>query len=106
MYYAYRLFILSGSWLLVGVVCIVRKLVQNYYTSSDTNALIQIAFMQATAGIVAGVQAFFIGNFTGLASKAFASEPVRELYVLPDDEMLTVASGRSGLQEAPLATSS
>ncbi|KIP12185.1 hypothetical protein PHLGIDRAFT_98571 [Phlebiopsis gigantea 11061_1 CR5-6] len=57
MYYAYRLFILTKSWLLVSAVC-------------------AIAVTQATAGIIAGVQAFLIGNFSGLASKAFASEPI------------------------------
>ena len=41
--------------------------------------------MQATAGIVAGVQAFFIGNFSGLASRAFASEPVSGYEISPVD---------------------
>jgi len=54
MYYAYRLQLLSGSMLLRLVVSV-------------------IALVQGVAGLVAGAQAFIIGNFTGLASKAFIS---------------------------------
>lgn len=54
MYYGYRLSLLSGSrllWLAIAV----------------------LALTQGVSAIVQGVQAFFIGNFADLASKAFVS---------------------------------
>jgi len=54
MYYGYRLQLLSGSKPLGLVIA-------------------AIALTQGTSAIVQGVQAFFIGNFADLASKAFVS---------------------------------
>jgi len=54
MYYGYRLQLLSGSKLLGLVIA-------------------AIALTQGTSAIVQGVQAFFIGNFADLATKAFVS---------------------------------
>jgi len=54
MYYGYRLFLLSGSKFVPVLIA-------------------AIALMQGSSAIVQGVQAFFIGDFSDLATKAFKS---------------------------------
>lgn len=97
MYYAYRLFILTKSWLLVSAVCAVRLETCILFLTDDL-MLTQIAVTQATAGIIAGVQAFLIGNFSGLASKAFASEPVSGHETSPSKHWLSIPLDLAGRQ--------
>ncbi|GJE98656.1 hypothetical protein PsYK624_148910 [Phanerochaete sordida] len=54
MYYAYRVSLLSGSRVLGLAICV-------------------IALLQGASAIAQGAQAFIIGNFADLATKAFAS---------------------------------